>query len=151
MKETLEVNNFELQLDQSAKQSLADASKWAHFLAIVGFIGIGITLAISFILGVTLFAMSDDRIIRTIAGEFYGIFTCFCYFVIAALYYFPVLALYKFSKNTKKALEDSDSGALVTSFRYLKSHFKYIGILMLSIMILYGFLILAFLIMISSR
>ena len=35
---------------------------------------------ISFILGVTLFAMSDDRIIRTIAGEFYGIFTCFCYF-----------------------------------------------------------------------
>lgn len=150
MKETLEVNNFELELDQSAKQFLGEAAKWARFLAIIGFIAIGITLAISFILGVTLFVMSDNRAIRMIVGELYGIFTCFCYFVIAAIYYFPVLALYKFSKNAKKALEDSDSQALATSFRYLQSHFKYIGILMLSIIILYGVLTLIFMMTISS-
>ena len=151
MKETLDVNNFELQLDQSAKQFLGEAAKWANFLAIVGFIAIGITLVVSFVFGLYLVVMSDDRMIRAIGSDYYGIFSCFCYFIVAALFCFPVLAVYKFSKNARKALEGPDSQALVTSFRYLKSHFKYIGVLMLSIMILYGLLILIFVMAISSR
>ena len=35
--------NFELQLNESAKGFLKEAAKWAYFLSILGYIGIGIT------------------------------------------------------------------------------------------------------------
>src|SRR5262245_5907671 len=35
---------LELQVDQSASRSLSDAARWARFLSIVGFVGIGLLI-----------------------------------------------------------------------------------------------------------
>jgi len=35
---------LDLQIDQSASRSLSDAARWARFLAIVGFIGLGLLI-----------------------------------------------------------------------------------------------------------
>ena len=43
--------------------------------------------------------------------------------------------------NLVQAFKENDSEALTKSFEYLKSHYKFIGIFTLSIMILYGLIL----------
>ncbi|MEP6803590.1 MAG: DUF5362 family protein [Flavobacterium sp.] len=46
--------------------------------------------------------------------------------------------LFKFSSNAKKAFRENDTEALTHSLEYLKSHYKFIGIFMIAILVLYG-------------
>ena len=41
MEEYSEIEEFELQLNESAKGFLKEAAKWAYFLSILGYVGIG--------------------------------------------------------------------------------------------------------------
>lgn len=56
----------------------------------------------------------------------------------------PIFYLYKFSKYSKTAIYSEDSEQLSLAFKYLKKHYKFIGILSI---ILLSFYVLAFLIM----
>jgi hypothetical protein len=56
------------------------------------------------------------------------------------LYFFPVYYLNKFASNAKIALKNNDSESLATSFEFLKSHYKFIGILSVIILCLYVFI-----------
>ena len=73
-----------------------------------------------------------------VVGGSFGLIIGIIYFVLAAIYFFPVYYLNKFAVNAKKAFKDNDSEVLTNSFEYLKSHYKFIGIFTLSIVILYG-------------
>ena len=74
-------------------------------------------------------------------GSYFGVIMAVVYFLIAALYFFPVYYLNKFASNAKIAFKNNDEDALTTSLRYLKSHYKYIGIMVLVIFSLYFLLI----------
>jgi hypothetical protein len=58
--------------------------------------------------------------------------------MIAVFYFFPVYFLNKFASNAKLALKDNDAKSLAASFEYLKSHYKFIGIMALIILCLYA-------------
>ena len=53
------------------------------------------------------------------------------YLIIGAVYFFPILYLYRFSSLIRKALQNKDTQILDIAFRNLKAHYKYIGILMI--------------------
>ena len=141
MEETSVFEKFELHLDESAKDFLKETAKWAYFLSILGFIGVAIMAIIALFAG-TLFSTLGSTVPRMggMGGSF-GVMIGVIYFALAAIYFFPVYYLNKFATNAKKAFRENDSEALTNSFEYLKSHYKFIGIFTLSIMILYGLIL----------
>jgi hypothetical protein len=148
MEETLQssgesgVSNFELELNETAKGFLKETAKWAYFLSILGFIGVGLMVILALFAG-TIFGKVGSMMPGGMGmlGAGFGMVMAFFYMLMAALYFFPVYYLFKFASNAKTALQSEDTETLTTSFRYLKSHYKFIGILMVSIMCLYGLVI----------
>ena len=140
MEETSVFEKFDLQLDLTAKDFIKETAKWAYFLSILGYVGIGLLVIIAVFAG-TLFSALGVGLGGGIQGGAFGLMMGFVYFAMAAIYFFPVYYLHKFASNAKKAFRDNDSEALTTSFQYLKSHYKFIGIFVLILLALYGLLI----------
>lgn len=141
MEETSVFEKFELHLDESAKDFLRETAKWAYFLSILGYIGIGIIVIIALFAGAIFSTLGSSVPGMGAMGASFGVMMGVFYFVIAAIYFFPVYYLNKFAVNAKRAFRENDSEALTNSFEYLKSHYKFIGIFTLSIMILYGLIL----------
>ena len=141
MEEHSEMEEFELQLNESAKGFLKETAKWAYFLSILGYVGIGFIVLAAIFAG-TLFAFIGNlsREMSSFAAMG-GSFISALYLMIAAFYFFPVYYLNKFASNAKAALKKKDSQSLAASFEYLKSHYKFIGITALVILCLYALLI----------
>lgn len=138
MEETSEFEKFELQLDSTAKDFLQETAKWAYFLSIIGFIGIGFLFLIAIFAGTIFSAMGSSMPGMGMYGGSFGAAMGAAYFLMALLYFFPVYYLFKFSSNAKKAFRNNDSEALTESLGFLKSHYKFIGILMVILLALYG-------------
>ncbi|MFN4074784.1 MAG: DUF5362 family protein [Cloacibacterium sp.] len=69
------------------------------------------------------------------------IFMMLLYLAFAVLYYFPISYLYQFSENTKKAIENNDNNAIRDAFEFLKSHYKFMGILTIILLAFYAIII----------
>ncbi|WP_394776449.1 DUF5362 family protein [Flavobacterium sp.] len=138
MEENSVFEKFELQLNESAKGFLRETAKWAYFLSIVGFIGIGLLMIGAVFAGAFLATMGSVIPGAGAMGSSFGAIMGVFYFILAAIYFFPVYYLFKFASNAKKAFRDNDTEALTNSLEYLKSHYKFIGIFMIAILVLYG-------------
>lgn len=126
-----------LELKQLAKEALREGAKWTFFLSIMGFIGVGLIILAALFMTVALSGVPDE-----IGGEFgyIGAFKSFIsliYFGVAALYFFPVYYLYKYSTNMKMALQVNDENMLTEAFVNLKSHHKFLGISLIVVLSLY--------------
>lgn len=138
MEENSVFEKFELQLDSTAKDFIKEIAKWAYFLSILGFIGIGLLLLIAVFAGTLFSAMGSTMPGMGAYGSSFGAAMGAIYFLLAAFYFFPVYYLFKFSSNAKKAFRDNDSETLTASFGYLKSHYKFIGVLMVVFLAIYA-------------
>lgn len=142
MEEQSVIKNFEMKFNESAKDFLKETAKWAYFLSVLGYIGIGFIVLIALFAGTLFSAMGRMNSMLGYAGPSFGLLITFFYLVLAAIYFFPVYYLNKFASNAKTALRESDSEALATSLGYLKSHYKYIGIMMVIVFSIYLFMFL---------
>jgi hypothetical protein len=137
-------DSFELQFTPVAQGFLRETAKWAKFLSIVGFVFIGFYVLIAFVMFAMggaigsqagqmegMQGMSGPIGLMGIGGAAMGVF----YLICALLYFFPVLYLYRFASNAKQALLANNTQQLTASFENLKSHYKYIGILMLIMLV----------------
>lgn len=119
---------------------LREIAKWGKFLAIVGFVGVGLMVIIALFAGTAIGSMSlPEESGGSAAGMIGGGFFMFFYLLFALLYFFPVLYLYRFSGKMQEALRLQNEELLVTSFANLKSLFKFMGvftIIMLSFYVL---------------
>jgi hypothetical protein len=143
MEEHSEIEEFELQVNESAKGFLKEAAKWAYFLSILGYIGVGF-IVIAAIFAGAIFTTIGHMMPLEQMGMFssaFGIIMTVVYLLIAALYFFPIYYLNRFSSNLKTALRDNNSEKLANSFEYLKSHYKFIGILALIVLCFYALII----------
>lgn len=122
-------DNFELHVNAAAQGFLRETAKWATFLSIIGFIGLGFMLLFS-----VFFMAMGESISRAqamggspspISGAFMGVI----YLVFAVLYFFPLLYLNRFASKMKNALDSNRTDALTEAFENLKSHYKFVGIL----------------------
>lgn len=134
--EAKEMNENGLHITLEGKELLREAGKWAKFISIIGFIGIGLMVILSFFMGTI---MSIANYAGGGGSPLPGWAFTIIYLALAVLYAFPVYYLYQFSNNVKKALEMDNTGFLTNSFNYLKSHYKFIGILTIILMAIYAF------------
>ncbi|CAD7812481.1 hypothetical protein CHRY9390_02519 [Chryseobacterium aquaeductus] len=124
----------ELRIDSAGKLFLKETAKWTAFLAILGYIGIGfMVLAALFMMSFGA-SMSSYKTMMPMGG---GAFLAIFYLVFAALYFIPINYLYKFSSNMKLAIQTNNQANLTKSFEYLKSHYKFIGILTIIVFSIY--------------
>jgi hypothetical protein len=119
------------------KAYLLETSKWGKFMAIVGYVGMGILILIA------LFMMFGLSKLSGLPGPGFpmGMFGLI-YIVLAAMYYFPVTYLYQFSLKIKQGLNSDDFPTIVAGFSNLKSLFKFIGIFTIVVLSIYGVLLL---------
>ncbi|PID67582.1 MAG: hypothetical protein CR968_05930 [Flavobacteriia bacterium] len=134
----MEDNNQNLYLSESAKAYLKETAGWAKFLAIVGFVMLGLMVIAGFSMGALFSAMpqlSDQPGVDM--PRSFGAAMGFIYLIIALIYFFPLYFLFKFSTNIKQAIETNDEQVLTESFNFLKRHYKYVGIMMIIVLGIY--------------
>ena len=138
MEDNLHVENGEnLVIDWRSKEFLKETAKWTKFLAILGFVGIGLV-----VLGSLVMLFAPSSLMSNGDFPFGGkIFMMLLYLAFAVLYYFPISYLYQFSENTKKAIENNDNNAIRDAFEFLKSHYKFMGILTIILLSFYAIII----------
>ena len=126
-----------MQLTEQAKKHLLEASKWANMIAIIGFIGIGLLIIMSFSIG-TILASLPEGSLGGLPPKFFSFF----YLIAAGIYFIPVFFLFQFAQKTKQAIIQDDHNLLTFGLKKLKSHYKFIGILFIVLIALYFLLIL---------
>jgi Family of unknown function (DUF5362) len=132
--------NSDLQIDANGHAYLAETAKWGTFLGIVGFILSGLIAIMALFAGSLFSSFSNGFGEASIIGA--GVIT-FIYLLIALLYFFMSLYLYRFSTKMKAALYSNDQDYLNNAFSNLKSLYKLMGIITI---IYLGFLALALLV-----
>jgi hypothetical protein len=128
---------FGFGIDPSTKAHLAEAAKWAKFLAIVGFVMCGLVVILSFFMGTILSSMGSYSNDDAGFGAGLGIFVTIFYLALGVLYFFPCLFLFRFAINMTAALNTNDQLTLNRSFQNLKIMFRYVGILTIVVLSLY--------------
>ena len=126
-----------MQLTEQAKKYLMEASKWANFIAIVGFIAIGLLIIMSFSIG-TILASLPEGSLGGLSPQFFSFF----YLIAAGIYFIPVFFLFQFGQKTKQAILEDDHNLQTFGLKKLRSHYKFIGILFIIFIALYLLLIL---------
>lgn len=151
--ETSPVNsqiNEGIDLNEEIKDYMIETSKWAKFLSILGFIGIGIFALVG------LYMISGNSYLGNSYGydrseDYYryyrnsrypptgaiNLLSFLIYIGMCVLYFFPIYYLFQFSTKIRNAIDFNSQESLVDGFRYLKSHYKYIGIVTIIILSLY--------------
>jgi hypothetical protein len=131
MEDSQEINKIEI--DQNILKSLNVTRKWTMFLAIVGFIFFGIMLVFGILAGTFMSAFSAGSS-GTVLKESAMII---CLFVAILAYLFPVLFLFRFSKNAALAVHHLDKKELNKAFKNLKYLFVCLGILVIIVLCAY--------------
>ena len=139
-------DNFELRLNESSKKFLRETARWAFILSILGFILIGLFVFVAVVFVVMFSAINTNTNSFGYPGMSGG-FVAIVYFVMAIIYFFPVMYLYRFSRRMKSALAEKSTDDLTRAFSSLKSHYKFIGITILTFIGIYililGFAVIA--------
>jgi hypothetical protein len=131
MEEPLE--NRKIEIEQETLKHLNTTRKWAMFLAIIGFIFLGLIIIIGLLAGTFLTAFSTG-------DKGLGIPESFMFIpilLIALVYFFPVLFLFRFSKHTSHAVQHLDKLELHKALKNLKYFFAYLGVLIIIIFSIY--------------
>jgi len=126
----------ELTIDSNGRFFLAEAARWSRFMSILGFVFLvlGTIASLFMVAGVALgTAIAAGGISSTLIG--------FVYLAFLGLYFVPLYYLYQFGTKTKHALEDNNQAALTESLRFLRAHYRFIGIFTIVILALYGLMI----------
>lgn len=119
-------SNFDNEkITENTKSYLLQTTKWAKFLAIVGFFGIG-TIVI-FVLSSLFFGGRFSG-----SSTFVGVIKFISIFLSAiTLYFLPIYFLYQFAVNMQDGLKMKRSAKKIEEgFKYLKFSFRFMGVLM---------------------
>lgn len=141
---------FSLSIDVNSKEPLAEAARWARFLAIVGFVFLGflIIAGIAFSSAFSrLGRVTEPALPSTAYGIGYGLGTALVYLAMALIYLFPLLYLLRFANAARTALASNDQELLMQCFLNLKRFLRYAGILTI---VGLGFLVLSVVIAVAG-
>jgi hypothetical protein len=129
-------DNFENQLTQTAVSFLKESAKWCKFLAILGFVGIGLMLlaGIFMMVGMGAATSAFEQFGSGLGAGLFG----FIYFLFAAVYFMPVYYLYNYATKTQTALATKNNKLLTEGLENLKSHHKFLGIFALIVVSIYA-------------
>ncbi len=122
-----------IEVGKETLDNLNATRKWTMFLAITGFIFLGLIIVLGLMTGAFLTAFNST-------GKAQGLpdsVLLAAFIGLTIIYFFPVLFLFRFSKHAANAVTNLDSKELYKAVRYLKRYFAYIGILLILIISVY--------------
>jgi len=134
--ENTQPDENQVTINNEIKAYLLETSKWGKFLAIVGFVGMGLLLllGIVFIIGFSIFS--------SVPGVGFPIrIIGFIYLLISVVYYLPLKYLYNFSIQLKQGFNSINQQKVTSGFENLKSLFKFMGIFTIVVLSIYALLI----------
>ncbi len=140
-------DGFAMTLSNQSLRHLWEVRRWGNFFSILGFVFIGLIIVVggmaTAFLGLA-GSMSDmfDPQKQNISEIYGGAAFIVFYIIIGLIYYFPVLYLYRFSSHMKTAIQTRNETELTLAFKYLKSNFRFMGILCIVILALYALIFL---------
>lgn len=112
-----------LVLSENSLSYLSSTQKWAKFLAILSFIGMGLLFVIAIGLIVSNFIFASE-----IGSSFPFLFMGIFYLVLMGIMIIPTVYLFKFATNTEKLVKYRDNIKAEEAFRYLRAYYRFIGI-----------------------
>jgi hypothetical protein len=130
---------FSLTIDPETKLHLNDAAKWAKFLAISGMALLAIFAVIN-IWGLALsngLMPANDEFGSSAMLTQFGLIMIVVSIIAIVILFFPLFFLLKFSSNLKTALAANNQEALVEAFLNMKRYFRYLGIMVLIVIVFY--------------
>lgn len=123
-------------LTSKSKSFLKEIGKWCFFFSILGFISILFFIVGAILIG-TVYAPLLDMATQAQGISNMGTYIMVVYLLVAVLYIFPVVYLFKFSRKIKEALTTKNDDTLADAFENLKSHFKFVGVTTIIVISLY--------------
>ena len=126
-------SKYPIALDDETESYLIETSKWAKILSILGFISVGVLALLGIVVLVT----------GSTLGEYAqsGInmaWLSVLYLALAAVYFFPIYYLYKFSSETRQGINLGDQALFTVGLKNLKSHYKFLGVFTLVFLSIYA-------------
>ena len=118
-----------LAFSDNAIKYLQTGAGWAKFIAIVGFVFIGLIVLGGLVSGVFFSFMGNQMGMG--AFPFPPFIFGFIYLIIALIYFFPTYYLYRFATKAQDAIRMLDSKNIEASILNLKSFFKFSGIMII--------------------
>lgn len=131
--ETESKNATTLKLTENSLVFMRETVKWAKFLAICSFVGLGLMVLVGvvfFFLSVSAPGPAEMKFSTSAVGVFY--------ILIAVLYFFPAMYLYRFATASAEAINTLNDDTLEEGLENLKSLFRFTGILMIIVLSLYA-------------
>jgi flagellar basal body-associated protein FliL len=122
-----------IELEQNTLKHLNTARKWSMFLSIMGFIVNGLIIILAIMAAVFLKIFQTEQTNSRIPETLYVV----ALFLLAILFFFPLINLFRFSRLTFRAVQSRNPGDFHKAFKNLKSFFVFIGILIIILLILY--------------
>ena len=128
--ETESTSMQSLKLTDNSLIFMMEIVKWAKFLAICSFVGIGI-MALA---GVGMIILQFEGQ----AKGFSPVITGLLYILMPVIYFFPTMYLYRFATASGDAIEKLNDDILEEGLENLKSLFRFTGISMIIMLSLYA-------------
>jgi hypothetical protein len=136
---------FSLSIDPVTKTHLSETARWARFLSILGMIVLALGLIVA-LMGATVFTRFfgfptgiDDDTNTTLGAVRIGMVVGTL--ILSAIVFFPLLFLLRFANAMRRAIAANDQNRLNLAFQNLKVYFRYLGILVIIFLVLYGIII----------
>jgi uncharacterized membrane protein len=118
-----------LELELLAIDHLKETRKWSSFLAILMFVLVGVMILMGIFMSLMMKNMPSP-----VPSYLFSVF----YLVMAAIYVAPAYYLYQFSRLSKNAIQFGNTQSLTEALRYLKLHYRFIGILAIVVICIYA-------------
>lgn len=126
-----------IELDSEILNNLNSTRKWTTFLSVLGFIFLGLIIVAGLATSLFLTTFKSQEANLGIPESLMIIL----FIIIGAIYFFPVFFLFRFSRNTRDAIQNLDRQKLAKGFRNLRLYFTYIGIMVIVVLSIYVMLL----------
>lgn len=140
-----ELSQQPLVITEDIRSYLYDTAKWTKFLSIVGFVITALVAMMGFGAGAFVAVLAKMSPGNPLAAMGSGFLTVY-FLVIALLYFYPSLLLFKHSNAANKAILYGDQDSLADAMVNLRSFFKFWGILMIVLISFYILTIILFIV-----
>lgn len=124
-----EVTETSLKITSDGKYFLISTSKWANFIAIIGFVMLGLMVVFSVSTFVLSPVMGDFQDFQAIPFPLY--FIGIIYLIYAIIGFIPYYFLYSFAKKVRRGLESSNQSTFDSGLNNLRRLALFVGILMI--------------------
>lgn len=131
---------FDLTITDTAKAHLLETARWAKFLATISIILMVIGSLVFFVS--LIMGASQLNAVDSSGGVGFATMSVI-YIVAILLYIYPVMSMYRFATYTRKAFAHGNQSELEKALRYQRNLFKFLGIITIIMLVLYGVVIAA--------